>query len=73
VKEQPISAGELFPGEVVIAPTDPQGRTFPRLPQDVLNIVYMNPDAEARRGGFFPRGVQGVVRHAVRGTGNVRA
>jgi hypothetical protein len=63
-KEQPISAGELFPGEIVIAPTDPQGRTFPRPPQDVLNIVYMNPDKEARRGGFFPQGVQGVVRHA---------
>jgi len=64
-KEQPISAGELFPGEVVIAPTDPQGRSFPRPPQDVLNIVYLNPDKNARRGGFFPQGVQGVVRHAL--------
>jgi hypothetical protein len=73
VKEQPISAGELFPGEVVIAPTDPQGRTFPRPPQDVLNIFYMNPDPDARRGGFFPAGVQGVVRHAVNRTGIARA
>jgi len=64
-KEQPISAGHEFPGEVVIAPTDPQGRTWPRPPQDVLNIVYMNPDPDARRGGFFPQGVQGVVRHAM--------
>ena len=63
-KEQLISAGEVFPGEVVISPTDPQGRSFPRPPQDVLNIVFMNPDKEARRGGFFPDGVQGVVRHA---------
>lgn len=63
-KEQLISAGEVFPGEVVISPTDPQGRSFPRPPQDVLNILFMNPDKEARRGGFFPDGVQGVVRHA---------
>lgn len=63
-KEQLISAGEVFPGEVVISPTDPQGRSFPRPPQDVLNIVFMNPDKDARRGGFFPDGVQGVVRHA---------
>ena len=63
-KEQLISAGEVFPGEVVISPTDPQGRSFPRPPQDVLNIVFMNPDKDARRGGFFPEGVQGVVRHA---------
>ncbi len=63
-KEQLISAGEVFPGEVVISPTDPQGRSFPRPPQDVLNIVFMNPDKEARRGGFFPDGVKGVVRHA---------
>ncbi|MBA3666526.1 MAG: ferritin-like domain-containing protein [Sphingomonas sp.] len=64
-KEQAISAGEVFQGEVVIAPTDPQGRSFPRPPQDVLNIVFMNPDPEANRGGFFPNGVQGVVRHAM--------
>jgi hypothetical protein len=64
-KEQPISAGNEFPGEVVIAPTDPQGRTWPRPPQDVLNIAFMNPDPDARRGGFFPQGVQGVVRHAM--------
>ncbi len=73
VKEQPISAGELFPGEVVIAPTDPQGRTFPRPPQDVLNIVFLNPDPNASRGGFFPRGVQGVVRHAFNSRAEGRA
>ena len=72
-KEQAISAGEVFPGEVVIAPTDPQGRSFPRPPQDVLNIVFMNPDADARRGGFFPQGVQGVVRHALNTNNGRRA
>jgi hypothetical protein len=72
-KEQPISAGELFPGEVVIAPTDPQGRSFPRPPQDVLNIVFMSPDKKAKRGGFFPNGVNGVVRHALHQNRTVRA
>lgn len=65
-KEQPISAGEVFPGEIVVAPTDPQGRSFPRPPQDVLNIVFLDPSEDVRRGGFFPNGVQGVVRHALR-------
>ena len=64
-KEQAISAGDVFPGEVVIAPTDAQGRSFPRPAQDVLNIVFLNPDSDANRGGFFPQGVQGVVRHAM--------
>jgi hypothetical protein len=73
IKEQPISTGHEFPGEVVIAPTDPQGRTWPRPPQDVLNIAFMNPDREARRGGFFPEGVQGVVRHAQNATASRRA
>ncbi|MBA3729198.1 MAG: ferritin-like domain-containing protein [Sphingomonas sp.] len=72
-KEQPISAGEVFPGEVVISPTDSQGRSFPRPPQDVLNIVFMNSDKEAKRGGFFPNGVNGVVRHAHHQVQTVRA
>jgi hypothetical protein len=72
-KEQPISGGHEFPGEVVIAPTDPQGRTWPRPPQDVLNIAFMNPDPKASRGGFFPQGVQGVVRHAQNATASRRA
>jgi len=72
-KEQLISQGEVFPGEVVISPTDAQGRTFPRPPQDVLNIVFMNPDKEAKRGGFFPDGVKGVVRHAMHPSQSRRA
>lgn len=65
VKEQPIGAGNEYPGEVVIAPTDPQGRAFPRPPQDVLNIVFMDPADKAKRGGFFPEGVMGVVHQAL--------
>ena len=72
-KEQPIGSGDVFPGELVVAPTDPQGRTPPRPPQDVLNIVFLNPDPNASRGGFFPRGVQGVVRHAFNSRAEGRA
>lgn len=70
-REQAISAGDVFPGEIVISPTDPQGRAFARPPQDVLNIVYANPDPEAKRGGFFPNGVNGVVDHARNDTRNM--
>lgn len=68
-REQPISRGDIFPGEVVVSPTDAQGRSFGRSPQDVLNIVYLDPSLDAKRGGFFPNGVQGVVDHAMNGTG----
>ena len=71
-KEQPISAGEVFPGEIVVSPTDAQGRSFPRPPQDVLNIVFLDPSEDADRGGFFPNGVQGVVRHALHRQSNAR-
>lgn len=71
-REQPISRGDMFPGEIVISPTDPQGRSFGRPPQDVLNIVFLNPAEDANRGGFFPAGVKGVVRHAHRNNANRR-
>ncbi len=61
IEDEPTTAKSI---ELMLG-TDPQGRTWPRPPQDVLNIVFMNPDRDARRGGFFPQGVQGVVRHAM--------
>ena len=41
-----------------IVPTDANGICFSRTPDDVLNIVYLNPGA-VRQGGFFPAGVNG--------------
>ena len=64
-REQPISRGDVFPGEVVVSPTDAQGRCFGRPPQDVLNIVYLDPTEGIDRGGFFPRSTQGVVTHSL--------
>jgi hypothetical protein len=36
-------------------PTDPQGRSFPRPPQDVLNIVFMTPDKKAKARRLLPQ------------------
>ncbi len=44
-----------------IVPTDNNSIVFSRTPQQVLNIVYLNP-AGALAGGFFPSGVNGVLR-----------
>jgi hypothetical protein len=44
-----------------IAPLDQNGIAFSRSPQDVLNIVYLNPNAVSQ-GGFFPNGVNGAIR-----------
>ena len=72
--EEPISRGDVFPGEIVISPTDAQGRCYARSPQDVLNIVYLNPAEGVDRGGFFPGSVQGVVTHSMNEThSNVRS
>lgn len=67
-REQAIGAGGTFPGEIIISPTDENGRCFGRPPQDVLNLVYGNPAEGTKRGGFFPSGVNGVVRHSLNQT-----
>lgn len=72
-REQRISEGDVFPGEIVVAPSDGYGLGFGRPPQDVLNIVFGTPDKNARRGGFFPAGVKGVVRHALNETTQTRS
>ena len=40
------------------------GIAFPREVQQVLNIAYGTPGKDVKRGGFFPRGFNGVVRHS---------
>jgi hypothetical protein len=44
-----------------IVPTDGTGLTFTRAPTEVLNIVYLN-SASVSAGGFFPAGVNGLVK-----------
>ena len=43
-----------------IAPLDENGIAFSRTPDDVLNIVYLTPNA-VTQGGFFPDGVNGAI------------
>ena len=41
-------------------PTDRNGIAFSRSADQVLNVVYLNP-AKVKKGGFFPKGVNGVI------------
>ncbi len=47
-------------GSVNVVPTDDNGLAFSRSAADVLNIVYLTPEA-ATEGGFFPAGVNGPI------------
>lgn len=47
-----------------IVPTDQDGLAYKRRPEQVLNVVFGAPGPGVDRGGFFPEGVQGVVRHS---------
>ena len=47
-------------GHANIVPADHNGITYSRTPGQVLNVVYLTPKA-ARKGGFFPNGVNGAV------------
>jgi hypothetical protein len=48
-----------------LVPTDAYGRTYGRSPAEILNIVYLDPQA-GESGGFYPNGLNGDI---VRGTG----
>jgi hypothetical protein len=47
-----------------LAPADENGIAFKRTPQQVLNVVFGAPGKGLHSGGFFPEGVNGVVRHS---------
>jgi hypothetical protein len=46
-----------------LVPTNKHGIAFSRSPGQVLNVVYLNPKS-VRRGGFFPKGVNGAVNQS---------
>jgi len=56
-----LDQGVKVNGEANIVPTDGSSIAFSRTPGQVLNIVYLNPAAGTRTGGFFPRGVNGEL------------
>ncbi|PUA82486.1 hypothetical protein C7S10_01695 [Nocardioides currus] len=43
-----------------LVPTDKNGVAFSRSAGQVLNVVYLNPK-KTTKGGFFPKGVNGVI------------
>jgi hypothetical protein len=48
-------------GRVNIVPTDGNGITFSRSPEQVLNIAYLTPK-KVSKGGFFPHGTNGTFK-----------
>ena len=52
---------KLANGASNIVPTDATGIVFGRTPNQVLNILYLTNKA-ATSGGFFPNGVNGIVK-----------
>jgi hypothetical protein len=57
-KDQGVIRGQNRQANIV--PANANGLTFARTPGEVLNIVYVN-SADVDEGGFFPRGLNGVV------------
>lgn len=52
--------GVMMNGKVNLVPTDANGVAFSRDTRQVLNIVYLAPNAAS--GGFFPAGLNGAIR-----------
>ncbi len=44
-----------------LVPTDKNSIAYGRTPGHVLNIVYVTPETNATKGGFYPNGVNGAV------------
>ncbi len=55
-----IDQGIIQGGVANIVPTDANGIAYSRTPQQVLNIVYLDPNGQP--GGFFPDGLNGALR-----------
>lgn len=45
-----------------VVPSDPNAIAFGRTPQQVLHIVYATPSSGVSSGGFYPEGMNGVLR-----------
>jgi hypothetical protein len=52
--------GVIMNGKANLVPTDSNGIAFSRTTRQVLNIVYLMPDAS--NGGFFPNGLNGAIK-----------
>ncbi len=57
-----LDQGIEVSGQPNIVPTDANALAFARTTKQVLNIVYLNPASGVTSGGFFPNGLNGVLR-----------
>jgi hypothetical protein len=57
-----LDQGLTLGGVLNFFPTDPNGLALARTPQQVLRILYQNPNPGVSGGGFFPAGVNGPIR-----------
>lgn len=57
-----LDQGLVMGGRANVVPSDPSAVAFGRTPQQVLRIVYATPEAGVSGGGFYPAGMNGVLR-----------
>jgi Ferritin-like domain len=49
-------------GKANLVPATPDGMVFRRTPQEVLRIVYLTDKAGVDSGGFYPKGMNGMLK-----------
>jgi hypothetical protein len=49
-------------GKANFVPNTPNGMVFRRTPQEVLHIVYLTDKAGVDSGGFYPKGMNGMLK-----------
>ncbi|WP_026621817.1 hypothetical protein M728_003359 [Ensifer sp. WSM1721] len=54
--------GIRMDGKANIVPSTPDGIAFTRTPEEVLRIVYLTDQAGTSKGGFYPNGMNGVIK-----------
>ena len=57
-----LDQGLVLGGKANVVPSDPNAVAFGRTPQQVLRIVYSTAQSGVSRGGFYPEGMNGVIR-----------
>jgi hypothetical protein len=57
-----LDQGIEVDGKANFVPSNSDAIAFTRTPQQVLNIVYLNPAKGVSGGGIFPRGLNGAIK-----------